>query len=292
MKSSKSSDETFEEEGVLGRLLSNATSEIAKESQPSCVVFLRKKGSQGSEEEVPISMDVIREDGGNIKKTKKTLYVERLPPSSITQVREIMVEAVNRGLISKGKKVFCLTDESLGKGFEGLFLIFKIDEDFMELTTRDLKEDLDEAVLDSVMKVARELASEGREGRAVGTGFVIGDHEEVINRTKQLVLNPFKGTSMSKRNISDPQLKETVKEFAQIDGVFILDKKGFVRSAGAYLNIDTSNVDFPGLGARHHACAAITEKTGASSICVSESGAIRVFRDGNLVLEEKVRSGG
>jgi DNA integrity scanning protein DisA with diadenylate cyclase activity len=85
-------------------------------------------------------------------------------------------------------------------------------------------------------------------------------------------------------------MKETVKEFAQIDGIFILDEKGFIRSGGAYLNTDTSDIDLPGLGARHHACAAVTQETDAISVCISESGVVRVFRDGKLIVEEKIKS--
>ncbi|MFP4045619.1 MAG: DNA integrity scanning protein DisA nucleotide-binding domain protein [Candidatus Aenigmatarchaeota archaeon] len=273
---------------MLERFLSDTASEIAKETETSCVVFLRKKESE-EEEEVTISLRIVRETEDKIIRSKKTLKVKRLPPTSITQIREILVEAVNEGFLCQGDKVFCITDESLGKGFEGLFLIFEIDDEFIKETTRGLEEDVDRAVLEAVLNVSREIATEGREGKTIGTGFIIGDHEKILEHGRQLVINPFTGSPLDKRNVSDPEINETIKEFAQIDGVFVLDDKGFVRTAGTYLNIDTSEVEFPGLGARHHSCAAMTQRLDCISVCVSESGTVRLFRDGKIILEERVR---
>jgi diadenylate cyclase len=49
-----------------------------------------------------------------------------------------------------------------------------------------------------------------------------------------------------------------------------------------------------GLGARHHAAAAITAVTGAISVTVSEStGSITIFRNGRIITEiQKPRSTG
>lgn len=274
---------------MLERFLEDATSEIAHAVEPTCILFIRKVDNDPSDEEMQVSLHIIREDKEKIRKTKERMSVKRLPPSSITRIREIVIEAVNEGYIPEGDKVFCITDESLGRGFEGLFFIFEIDEEFMKLTTKGLEEDMEEGILESVLSIARELAREGREGKPVGTGFVVGDHEKVLERSKQLVLNPFDGVPIDERNVSDVKLKETVKEFAQIDGVFVLDGEGFIRSAGRYLNVDTSSVEFPGMGARHHACSAITESTDARSVCVSADGSVRVFKDGNLIVEERAR---
>jgi len=66
--------------------------------------------------------------------------------------------------------------------------------------------------------------------------FVIGDTRQVIRHTQQLVLNPFHGFARRLRNVLDPSLTETVKEFALLDGAFIVDTDGAIRSAGTYLN--------------------------------------------------------
>lgn len=205
------------------------------------------------------------------------------------QIRQIVLEAVNEKLLHPGDKVFCITDSSMGEGFEGLMFIFTINEEFMAFTTRDLEKRVESSVYDAVLNIAKELAKEGREGRKIGTAFLIGDLENVMTKSKQLVLNPFAGHPPELRNVTDPRLKETIKEFAQLDGVFVIDHDGFVHAAGRYLNADVTLVSFPGLGTRHHACAAMTKMTNAIAVVVSESGGtVRVFKGGNLILEERI----
>lgn len=49
-------------------------------------------------------------------------------------------------------------------------------------------------------------------------------------------------------------------------------------------------IDIPqGLGSRHLASAAITKVTKAIAITLSESGVIRVFKDGKIILEYNPR---
>ncbi|MEW6070874.1 MAG: diadenylate cyclase, partial [Candidatus Thermoplasmatota archaeon] len=81
-------------------------------------------------------------------------------------------------------------------------------------------------------------------------------------------------------------IKETVKNFSMLDGAFIIEPNGTIISAGTYLDAPTENVALPkGLGARHRAAGAITSKTKAIAVVVSQSGAIRIFKDGNIILE-------
>ncbi|MDY6863183.1 MAG: diadenylate cyclase, partial [Thermodesulfobacteriota bacterium] len=56
---------------------------------------------------------------------------------------------------------------------------------------------------------------------------------------------------------------ETIKEFAQLDGAFIIDANGIVRASGRYIAVSNSydlNL-LPGLGGRHLAAASITTLT-------------------------------
>ena len=137
-----------------------------------------------------------------------------------------------------------------------------------------------------VLSLAVELASEGREGRPVGAMFVIGDTRQVTRYTQQLVLNPFHGFNRRLRNLLDPSLTETVKEFALLDGAFIIQADGTALSAGTYLVPQSCVTDLPGgLGTRHQAAAAITVDTRALAIAVSQStGTVTVFQDGGIVL--------
>lgn len=143
------------------------------------------------------------------------------------------------------------------------------------------------AVILRALSLAIELASEGREGKAVGGMFVIGDSRQVMRHTQQLVLNPFHGYSRSLRSLLDPSLAETIKEYAQVDGAFIIRADGMVLSAGTYLVPKATSTRLPaGLGTRHQAAAAITSHTQSTAIAISQStGTVTVFRHGQIVLQ-------
>lgn len=143
------------------------------------------------------------------------------------------------------------------------------------------------AVILRVISLAIELASEGREGKAVGAMFVLGDNRQVEKRTRQLVLNPFHGFSRRMRNVLDPGLAETIKEYASLDGAFIVAADGTMLSAGTYLVPETSSDQLAsGLGARHQAAASISARTKAIAVVISQStGKVTIFQNGTSVLE-------
>ncbi|MBO8183176.1 MAG: DNA integrity scanning protein DisA nucleotide-binding domain protein [Archaeoglobus sp.] len=147
-------------------------------------------------------------------------------------------------------------------------------------------ERVDPETVRAILNIAVSLATKGREGKSIGTAFVVGDVREVMKRSRQLVINPFEGHSVEMRNIKDPYIWETIREFAQLDGVFVVDENGTVIAAGRYLDVSASDLKIkPGLGARHMACAAITQETEAIAIVVSESGGdITIFKDGKEIL--------
>ncbi|MDD1708708.1 MAG: diadenylate cyclase [Methanoregulaceae archaeon] len=137
----------------------------------------------------------------------------------------------------------------------------------------------------SVIRIAMEIGREGREGQAVGTSFVVGDTGAVMNNSRQFVLNPFQGHEEAERRIMDAGTRGTIKEFAQLDGAFIVSGNGVVESAGRYITVDMSQVKVPhGLGSRHSSIAGITMVTSSIGIVVSQSGGlITIFRNGKIV---------
>ncbi len=145
--------------------------------------------------------------------------------------------------------------------------------------------DIRPAVFGAVFRTAIEISREGREGKPIGTAFIVGDSPEVLASSKQLILNPFEGHDPAKRLITDPANVENVKEFALLDGVFIVSGAGVIEAAGRYLTIDTSTVRIPmGLGTRHGSVAGITRATSSVGVVVSQSGGrISVFRRGEMV---------
>jgi DNA integrity scanning protein DisA with diadenylate cyclase activity len=144
----------------------------------------------------------------------------------------------------------------------------------------------DPAILESLIELAVEIAREGREGRRIGTLFTLGDEQTVLARSRSLILDPLAGHPQSARQVSDPNLRGTVKELAQLDGAFVVSRDGFVLSACRYLDAITSEVEMPlGLGSRHIAAANMSAVTNAVAIVVSESAVVRLFCHGKLVGE-------
>jgi len=148
------------------------------------------------------------------------------------------------------------------------------------------KREVDTGVLEQTVSLAVEIAREGREGRKIGTLFVVGDSGEVIKRSKPLILDPLHGHPDESKQIEDPDMRETIKELAQLDGAFLVSNAGVVLSGARYIDAASDNLDLPlGLGSRHVAGASISRQTRAVAVVVSESSMVRMFDDGELVSE-------
>ncbi len=152
--------------------------------------------------------------------------------------------------------------------------------------------DIEPSVLYRVLQLANDISMEGREGHPLGTLFVLGDHGEVAKCCNQLVLNPFRGYSEEELDILDPSLDETLKEFAQLDGAFLVRGDGIVTAAGACIQAPAHQHEaFAGLGTRHAAGAAISAATEAVAVVLSQStGAVSVFKGGRLILSLSQRN--
>jgi DNA integrity scanning protein DisA with diadenylate cyclase activity len=87
-----------------------------------------------------------------------------------------------------------------------------------------------------------------------------------------LILDPLLGHPPDKKRICDPDMRETIKELAQLDGAFIVGGDGVVISAARYINASANSLKLSlGLGSRHVAAASITRDTAAVAVVVSES---------------------
>lgn len=150
----------------------------------------------------------------------------------------------------------------------------------------DPKNNCDADALEHTIHLAVEIAREGREGRKIGTLFVVSDEKEVLKRSRNLILDPLYGHPEEKRRICDPDMRETIKELAQLDGAFIVSGSGVVISAARYIDASARGIVLPlGLGSRHVAAAAITIETRALAVVVSESSVVRIFDEGKLIAE-------
>jgi len=147
--------------------------------------------------------------------------------------------------------------------------------------------------MERVLAIATELAVEGREGKPVGCIFVLGDADDLKPFIKPLILNPFYGYRDEDRNILNPFMDETVKEYSSIDGAFIVRGDGVLLSAGSLIHAPDYQHELPsGLGTRHAAGAAISLAADCISIIVSAStGQVTLFRRGQLlpIIEKSIR---
>jgi diadenylate cyclase len=143
------------------------------------------------------------------------------------------------------------------------------------------------AALAELVQLAVELAREGREGRKIGTLFVLGDPARLLARSRALILDPLHGHPSELLHVARPDFRESVKELAQLDGAFVVADDGTFVSAGRFVEVDLSDgANFaPGLGTRHAAAASITRATGAIAVVVSQSSVVRVYAGGELRAE-------
>jgi len=93
-------------------------------------------------------------------------------------------------------------------------------------------------------------------------------------------------TEVDLEQIENPDMRETIKELAQLDGAFLPSNTGVVLSAARYIDAASDSLDLPlGLGSRHTAGASISRQTRAVTGVVSESSMVRLFDEGELVSE-------
>jgi diadenylate cyclase len=221
---------------------------------------------------------------------KKVLRIPDAPLGRINQIKMAIIQALSKGLVKKGDKWVCLSGIPQSKVLDNL-LILEFGTEFEMIASSDLpviSEIVMPEVFDALLSLVLEISIEGKEGRKpIGTIFVLGKHEDVLKFSHPMVINPFQGYPEEERNILDPRLKETIKEFSSIDGAFILREDGVILAAGRHLDASGENIEIPlGLGSRHRAAAGITSLTDALAIVISEeTGGIRIFHHGKIFME-------
>ena len=141
-------------------------------------------------------------------------------------------------------------------------------------------------VLRAVVDLATEIGREGREGKPVGTLFVVGDTRKVLGMSRPLNFNPFRGYSGEERDVRDRRVREAIKDLAQLEGAILIGRDGIAVAACMYIDATAEGITLSkGLGSRHWSAAAISRNTEAVAVAVSQSsGTVRVFQDGEVVL--------
>ena len=214
--------------------------------------------------------------------------LEHEPQTRSTQVSQMLLEAIADELLQSGDIVVAVYSTYEKENCDTISLIH-LAEQLAKLTSRDLQRLETHVPLETlriVVDLACEIGREGREGKPVGTLFVVGNHRKVMAMSQEQVHDPFRGYAKAERLIRSPRVRESIKELAQIDGAFVISADGVVMAAGRHLRGTADEIVLSkGLGSRHWAAAEISKATEAIAIAVSEStGTVRVFQNGKVVL--------
>lgn len=215
----------------------------------------------------------------------------------MSQLRAAMFIGLMRGIIRPSDRVCCIGGTSRSNRLDSVLVIDVANEFPTVMTSRanDLvPQKVRPEVLERTIALATELAVEGREGKPVGTMFVVGECEKIRPHTRPLLLNPLSGFAREDRNITGAFVEETVKELALIDGAFVIDHDGVIDSAGSQITATYPGAKPPlasGYGTRHAAAWAISKAVDCAAVVVSASGQITLFRHGEpIVLLERSAS--
>ncbi len=226
-----------------------------------------------------------RELAANLLETN--IHVKRLSEKHLlginilSQVEDIILGGSIEGLLKLEDRVECV----IHMGNINSVMEFNVSDIGITHLKAELESTIKLEVLESCIQLCFEIAREGREGRALGALFVVGDSDNVLKFSRQLIINPFKGHSDEEKTLLNRENWETIKEFSQIDGAFIINEEGLAISAGRYVGISWDIYLQGGLGGRHLAAASISKITKAIAITVSTSGAIRIFKNGKMIFK-------
>ncbi|TWT80871.1 DNA integrity scanning protein DisA [Planctomycetes bacterium CA13] len=219
-----------------------------------------------------------------------------LKPLALNKEKAPLLERLQHALLEAAADEFIRTNGeviALYSGFQQGRLDsishLQIDERMRQLTVRDLQS-IESRVplktIKAVIDLATQIGREGREGKPVGTLFVVGDTRRVLDHSNDSGVDPFRGYNRKQRNLLDKKVQEDAKEVAQLDGAFIINSDGVIEKSRQMLEVSHDALTMSkGLGARHWAAAAISQKTKAISVVVSQStGTVRLYQNGLLVM--------
>ncbi len=224
-----------------------------------------------------------------IRANQKILSVPDTGLSRMSQVKIGMFLAIFNGFIEIEESVLCVCGIAGSERLDTI-LVANGKRDFPWLKSLSLvgrEPLLATKEFGRLVDIALAIGAEGREGRPLGTTFILGSRAELKPHLRQLVLNPFSGHRAKRRDIHSSEILDTIREFAALDGAFIVNRKGVLLSAGTYLEAESNRVKIrSGLGARHRSAAALTAVTNSVALVVSSSSRhVTVFHRGQTLLE-------
>jgi hypothetical protein len=253
----------------------------------SCNWFLKSDFSDRTNIVLVIPKELKIKD--SLLKAKKTKTIRSWAGSQtrFSQIKYAFLYGVLQRIIQTDSKVVCVLGP-WGKSHLDTLVVNDLSLSWSEEFPFDPNAIMHNEAFTTVMAVvdiALDIGALGREGKPVGTTFVIGDTDHVIRHSHQAVFNPFKGYPRKERLITRSEVVESIKELAKLDGAVVSSEIGVVMAAGRHLDARSIvTKQLRGLGSRHRAAAGITRMTAAVAIVVSEStGRVIIFEKGRIV---------
>lgn len=240
------------------------------------------------EEKILIAADFESQVSGAADAGLSTVVLKMPGAPVYEKLTQALLESVADDILAPGAQVVAMYSGFEAGVVDSISLIH-LGEHLGQLTSRDLRQLETRVPLDTlktVVDMAVEIGREGREGKPVGTMFVVGDARKVMASSHPTGFDPVKGYSRKERSLDDPRVREGIKEIAQLDGAIVVSADGIVEAAARYIDASAANITLSkGLGARHWAAAAISRTTQAVAVAVSEStGTVRIFQNGEVML--------
>ena len=241
-------------------------------------------------DEVPFIVAVNTEEQAQGAKEAgfNTVTLEMTGNPVYDQLMQAILKSIADDIIQPGSQIVAMYG-----GFESNIIdtvsLISLKEHLNRLTSTDLRSLNTTVPLDTlktIVNLAIEIGLSGREGKPVGTLFVVGDKQRVLTESHAGGFDPVRGYSRSERDINDGRVREGIKEIAQLDGAIIISSDGIVEASCRILDAPADNITLSkGLGSRHWAAAGITRCTKAIAIVVSETnGTVRIFQNGEVML--------
>jgi DNA integrity scanning protein DisA with diadenylate cyclase activity len=237
---------------------------------------------------VVTAADTVEELAGADEAGLATIVLNMADSPVIEKMTQALLTGVAREVLAPGARVVVVYSGFEVNTIDSISFI-ELDEHLGRLTARDLRQ-LETSVpldtLKTVVDLAVEIGREGREGKPIGTMFVVGDTRKVLQHCQPAGFDPVRGYSRAERDLHDPRVREAIKEVAVLDGAFVIASDGTVEKAAQLVDAPYANLTLPkGLGARHWAGAAISKATSAIAVVVSQSsGTVRLFQSGEVML--------
>ncbi len=244
--------------------------------------------THAGDEKILVAADFAAQVEGASEAGLATVILKMPEAPVYEKLTQALLESVADDFLAAGAQVVALYSGFEAGTIDSISLIH-LGEHLGQLTARDLRQLETRVPLDTlktVVDMAVEVGREGREGKPVGTLFVVGDSRKVLASSHPVGFDPVRGYNRKERNLDDPRVREGIKEIAQLDGAIVVSAEGIVEASARYIDAPADNIALPkGLGARHWAAAAISRKTNAVAVAVSETnGTVRIFQNGEVTL--------